>query len=221
MKKFLRIFSVPLLLFSLLASSLYFTKNARSQTVLTLLISEAQIAGAGTGNSGLDFIEIYNPTGSSVDISGWRLKKRTKTGSESSINVFDSGAIIPAYGFFLWANSKDGFADLIYADEKSTASIAANNSIAFIDNDGNLIDAVAWGVDLEDAFHEGIFLSVELEANQSFERKTWDNGCFKAEGERETDGNGCDTDDNSYDFELRKNSNPQNSGSKKEPQRNQ
>ena len=53
-----------------------------------LLIVEVQIAGEKANN---DFIKIYNPTDSDLDISGYKLRKRSSTGGESSIRVFPEG----------------------------------------------------------------------------------------------------------------------------------
>lgn len=177
-----------------------------------VVVSEIQLTG-GTGKTTNDFIELYNPIGQTVDLSGWKLRKRTQSGNESSIRVFGDGKTIPARGFFLWANSNEGFASSLGADESSTASIAANNSIALFDKDGNLIDAVSWGEELQNPFGEGLPLTAELEANQSFERRAYQNGCVSAEGSGEIIGNGCDMDSNSDDFEIRSVSQPQTSAS--------
>ncbi|MCD6483061.1 MAG: lamin tail domain-containing protein, partial [Candidatus Aenigmarchaeota archaeon] len=84
-----------------------------------LVISEVQIAGE---KASYDFVEIYNPTNISLDISGYKLRKRTSTGSEFSIRVFPSGSIIKSNGYFLWANSKGGYAESVGADVSSTAT---------------------------------------------------------------------------------------------------
>lgn len=111
-----------------------------------LVISQVQLDGvAGTGGSEQDWIELYNPTSQAVDIGGWKLRKRTQSGSESSVKVISSNTTIPASGYFLWANSKDGFATALNADESSTSTIAKDNSIALLDKNDNIIDALAWG----------------------------------------------------------------------------
>lgn len=177
-----------------------------------VLISEVQLTG-GAGATAHDFIEFYNPTDQAVDISGWKLRKRTQSGNESSMRVFGDGKSIPAHGFFLWANAGDGFAASLGADESSTASIAANNSIAIEDSSGAVIDTIAWGENLTNPFSEETALTAVLDANQSFERKAWQENCVSAAGAGEALGNGCDTNDNSADFEIRAVSAPQNSES--------
>ncbi len=174
-----------------------------------ILISEIQITG-GSGKTDNDFIELWNPSGNDVDLSGWQLKKKTKSGTESSIRQFPDGLKIPAHGFFLWANSKDGFADSIQADVNSTSYLSSDYSIRLYDKDDALIDSVAWGENSA----EGSAISTDLEANQSYERKAWENsGCVSSSGAYEVKGNGCDTENNVGDFEVRSVSNPQNSKS--------
>ncbi len=107
-----------------------------------LLITEVQVRGETPNNC---FIKIYNPNNVVLDISGYRLRKKTSTGREYSIRVFPEGSIINAKGYFIWANSRDDYHLFLQADAYSTASISANNSIAFFSNDGLIIDALAWG----------------------------------------------------------------------------
>ncbi|OGZ36420.1 MAG: hypothetical protein A2646_03180 [Candidatus Portnoybacteria bacterium RIFCSPHIGHO2_02_FULL_39_12] len=150
-----------------------------------LLIVEVQIAGQSSSN---DFIKIYNPSDADLDISGYKLRKRTSTGSESSIRVFPEGSLIKAKDYFLWANSSDGYAVSISANTESTATLAKDNSTAFLNKDGNTIDAVAWGTN-ENPFIEGAAFSQNPVANQKLERKQ-SAGLYE------------DTNNNSQDFYL-------------------
>jgi hypothetical protein len=185
-------------------------------SVAHVVISEIQFSGS-TGSTTRDFIELYNPTGTDLNLAGWKLRKRTQSGNESSLKVFGTGKSIPAHGFFLWANSDDGYAASIGADESSTASLAAHNSLALEDSSGTVIDAVAWGVDLQNPFFEGMSLTAVLEANQSLERKAWQRSCLSPFASGELWGNGCDTDNNSGDFEVRALAHPQHAESPLEP----
>ena len=54
-----------------------------------LVISQVQTTG-GPGKTTNDFLEIYNPTTRDVDIKDWKLTKKTKTGTESSLGSFNS-----------------------------------------------------------------------------------------------------------------------------------
>ncbi len=155
--------------------------------VAKLLIFEVQITG-GPGNSEQDFIKIYNPTPYAVNASGWKLRKRSKTGGESSIKVIPDGTNIASGALLTWANSKENFAATVNAEISSTASIAADGSIAVLDGDGKIIDAVAWG-DGVGQFMEGAPYPANPEAGQILRRKTGG-------------ANLQDTDNNAADFEV-------------------
>lgn len=108
-----------------------------------IIISEVQIAGDDTD---YDFIELYNPNDSDADISGYKLRKRTSTGNESSIRVFPSGSLITAKGYYLWASSKEeNYPSLISADASTTQTLAPDNSIALLTPDDLVISTLAWG----------------------------------------------------------------------------
>ncbi|MBI3114539.1 MAG: lamin tail domain-containing protein, partial [Candidatus Harrisonbacteria bacterium] len=153
-----------------------------------VVIAELQITG-GTGLSGNDFIKLHNPTASAVDVSGWKLRKRAQTGSESSVRVFASGHAIAAGGYFIWANSSDGFALSLGANESSTQTIASNNSIAFLNSDGVLIDALAWGEGHVNPFVEAGVYPTNPEGGQRLTRKS-------------VSGAVQDTDNNAADFAI-------------------
>ncbi|OGZ35410.1 MAG: hypothetical protein A3A94_00505 [Candidatus Portnoybacteria bacterium RIFCSPLOWO2_01_FULL_43_11] len=135
-----------------------------------LLIVEVQIAGEKANN---DFIKIYNPTDSDLDISGYKLRKRSSTGGESSIRVFPEGSVIKTKDYFLWANSSDGYAVSISANTESTATLAKDNSVALLNSEGNIIEAVAWGIS-ENPFVEGSPFPQNPDQNQKLERKKSD-----------------------------------------------
>jgi Lamin Tail Domain len=156
-----------------------------------IVIFEIQTTG-GPGNTTNDYIRLLNPTSSTIDISNWKLRKRTSSGSESSVRVFSSGSTIIPGGYFVWANSADGFADTFGANVSSTASIADDTSIALEDSSGAVIDAVAWGSGQTSPFVEGSAFPQNPGAGQKLARKT-----------DLTSGFIIDTDNNSTDFELR------------------
>lgn len=108
-----------------------------------ILISEIQIEGEEANH---DFIELYNPNNFAVDISGYKLRKRTSSGSESSIRVFPPASLVPAKGYYLWASSKDeNFPSLINADTSTKQTLASNNSLALFAPDDTIISILAWG----------------------------------------------------------------------------
>jgi hypothetical protein len=150
-----------------------------------ILIAAVQIAGSSSSN---DFVRIYNPTASTVDMSGWKLHKKSETGTDYSLKVFPSGSAIAAGQSFTWANSTDGFSEAIGANVSSTETLAADNSVALMDAAGNIIDAVAWGTGT-DQYGEGPPYPTSPGANQLLSR-------------RSSGGAMVDTENNTNDFTL-------------------
>lgn len=166
-------------------SLIFFSFSGVRTEVDHFLIVEVQISGDISSN---DFIKIYNPTDQDLDISGYRLKKRASTGSESSIRVFPKGSLIGAKNYFLWVNSKENFYLTLGANVWSTATLAKNNSIALFNQEEKIIDALAWGKSQKPLF-EGSLFSENPEANQKLKRK-------------QVEGIYQDTNNNAQDFYL-------------------
>lgn len=112
---------------------------ASSQDDDPIIITAVQIAGESADD---DFIELYNPSCDPVDLSGWKLLKKTKTGSISSLGTLDKK--IPAKGYYLWENNKN---HTIGEPDHTTKTyyLADDYSIALVDKSGDQIDALAWG----------------------------------------------------------------------------
>ncbi|MFH1643155.1 MAG: lamin tail domain-containing protein [Patescibacteria group bacterium] len=150
-----------------------------------ILITEIQIEGSN------DFIELYNPSNQTVDLDGYQLKKKTESGSEYSIRLFSAGIVIPSKNYLIWASSKDNYYQTIGAELYSSAYISSNNSIALFDNNKNIVDMIAWGVDHNNPFVENSVFPQNPENEQTIGRK-WNSGLLSYQ----------DTDDNGQDFEL-------------------
>lgn len=166
-RNYSKMFSLNYKYYLALAVFFLFILNMREVSA-DIFITEVQIAGEATNN---DFIEIYNDSISAQDISGFKLRKRTSTGSETSIRVFPNGSAIEANGYFLWANASNNFSQSIGANASSTQTLAKNNSIALLDSNSNILDALAWGDNLTNPFVEGEKFSANPEAGQSLSRK--------------------------------------------------
>lgn len=136
-----------------------------SVSLAEILIVEVQVAGESRNN---DFIKIYNNGKEDLDISGYKLKKRTSKGKEYQIRVFPKGSKIPAKGYFLWANSKNGFRLDINANVWSSEILAKNNSIALLNKD-IIIDALAWG-ESQNPFVKGKPFPENPQKNQRLKR---------------------------------------------------
>ena len=160
---------------------------------------------AGTdGGSDDEFVELYNPTNAVVDLTGWALKKKTSSGTESNLVSASkfTGSIAPK-SFFLIAhpNYKGGtVSDLAYSVSSSNLAYT-NNAVLVYDASGQVVDEVAYA---------------SVEKNKSLERKAYNSTCVSAQGGGEFLGNGCDTDSVS-DFETREVPLPQNAQSLPEP----
>lgn len=110
-----------------------------------VVINEISTGQEGFVNN--EFIELYNPTGAPVVLDGYRLTKKTASGSES--NLLSSakffGTIKPG-GYFLIAHPS--YAAAIGADgmySGTSYSIASNNTVILYDKAGNVIDRVGMG----------------------------------------------------------------------------
>jgi len=179
-----------------------------------VVISQVQIAGSG--NASQDFIELYNPTLSTIALSGFRLVSRTSTAStDASIVSFQTGDAITAHSYYLWCNTS--IATALGCDRNTSATIANNNSIALRNGGldiGTIIDAVTIGVPLH-SLGEGS-IPATPSAGQSIIRKasaTSTANTLIPGGSEANFGNGYDTDNNANDFVLLTTSMPRNSAS--------
>lgn len=178
-----------------------------------VVISEMQTAG-GTAND--EFIELYNPTSSDVDISSWSIQSRGGEGTTYYKKNFETENSVPAYGFFLIAHSSyDG--SVIPDMSHSTFSLSATGGTVFLVNDkttlteatdggSTVVDKVAYGTGTAGYLRpEGTEFTPAPEAHQSLQRKI--NDTINENGY----GPAWDSNDNSADFFIQALSNPQNS----------
>jgi len=161
------------------------SNTVQSQAVEHLVIVAVQIAGVSSAN---DFVKIYNPENEAVNIGGWKLRKKSSTGSDYSLKEIPTERFIPGGGFFTWANSANGFSTSIEADVSSTETLSINNSVALFDAGGTQIDAISWGTGLNQ-YGEGPTYPTNPGANQLLTR------IFQ-------DGIVMDTENNANDFIL-------------------
>ncbi|MCK4473956.1 lamin tail domain-containing protein [Candidatus Parcubacteria bacterium] len=153
-----------------------------------ILISEVQIEAE---KASYDFIELYNLNNEDVDIFGYQLKKKNQAGAEYSIKKISESVIIPSKQYLLWASSKDDYYQIISAELSSSSYLSQNNSIALLDRDKNIVDAIAWGASHINPFQEDAPFSQNPVENQTIGRK-WDVETQKYQ----------DTDKNQNDFEI-------------------
>jgi PKD repeat protein len=163
--------------------------SAQADSALHIIINEIQIAGTSSND---EFIELFNPTNEPVNLEGYKLSKKTKTGSSEStlVSATKFSGIIQAHGYFLIAHPnyrEEMSADLDYSG--STYYISDDNTILLYNESGILLDKVGFGLanDSENSPAEN------PNASQSIERKDF-----------------IDSDDNAADFSINTSPSPQN-----------
>lgn len=126
-----------------------------------------EIMAGKDGNSGYEFVELYNPNDSAFDLTGWSLKKRSSTGTESSLVATSrlEGKSIPARSRFLLVNEEgyDGGVAPNVGWPKSYSLAYSNNSIVVYNADGQKIEEVSWA---------------EIPKDKSYERRSADSNEF-------------------------------------------
>ncbi len=135
----------------LLLLPFFFTVAYAATPASHILISEVQPSADSTWN---EFVELFNPTNNSIDITGWSLKKKTSAGVETNYVATFPATTIPARGFFLVTHSRShvrGMASDLNANGPYESSLQDDNTILLYNGSGTLIDKVGWGgaVDFE------------------------------------------------------------------------
>jgi len=123
-----------------------------------VVISEVSGRGPATGPSPDlqqdEFVELYNPSGESVDLSGWKLQYKSATGTSygaSNTYTIPEGKVIPAYGYFLIANSN--FRGSVTPDATHSINMSGSAGAVRIGkpevgtslDDPNAVDTLAYG----------------------------------------------------------------------------
>jgi len=145
-----------------------------------ILINEIQVDGAEDKKE--EFVELYNPNGVDVDLTGWYLQRKTATGEKYGSYVTSTlfeGEVIKANDYLLIART-GYFADL--TDIPVNEPITEDNSLVLKRKDESVSDKVGWGnaTDFETA------AAIAPGAGKSIERKII----------------GGDTDNNAVDFRI-------------------
>ncbi|PJB67441.1 MAG: hypothetical protein CO094_03985 [Anaerolineae bacterium CG_4_9_14_3_um_filter_57_17] len=188
-----------------LLAPLALSAGARPNQLLgaSMVISEIRFHGSAQGND--EFIEVFNPTQSAIDITGWKLVRSTSTGtSPSTRHVFGTVSLQPGQ-FYLVASASydDAVPPDAIANGSGAATPAVNSNFGIADDggvalekpDGTKIDQVGLGTT---SYGEGNLLpQLTADTDQGYARV---NVCE-------------DTNDNATDFVLTNPSDPQNSSS--------
>ena len=207
--------------------------------VKSLVISEIAVQ-RGSNRAKDEFIELYNPTDNSINLAGWSLQytsaQATSTwqykyfwvDGNSSGNLPDFNLPSHAYYLLTSATSSDYYsygmqpdlAAVTIAGNPTYLGLAADGGkIRLLNDKEEIIDLVAWGKDSLGA--EGEPVNIDSFSWGSLERKagaTSTPELLARGGVHHWLGNGWDTDNNSQDFVLQTQPNPQNSLSLTEPE---
>ncbi|HEX8140179.1 MAG TPA: Calx-beta domain-containing protein [Pyrinomonadaceae bacterium] len=161
-----------------------------------IVISEFRTRGPGGASD--EFIEIYNPTTSSVPIGGLKIRASNNSGTTSDRVQIPSGTTLGSGCHYLVASTS--YTGSVPANQSYGTGIANDGGIAITLADGTtIIDQV--GMSSGSAYKEGAPLApLASDAEQSYERKPGG-----------VAGNGTDSNNNASDFLLNSgSSNPQN-----------
>ncbi|MBZ4415477.1 lamin tail domain-containing protein [Myxococcus sp. RHSTA-1-4] len=195
---------------------------AQRPAVDHVVISELSARGVTSDTD--EFVELYNPTGSDVDLSGWKLQYKSAAGTTYTGSVdIPNGKRIKAHGYLLIAHT--GYtgspaADVTYDTFGMSAAASGGghvrigpNLTASNLNDPNTVDKLGYGTANQP---EGTAAPAHPAAGGSLERKARADSTSDTMAEGGADenaGNGQDTDNNFADFVVRSARQPQSSQS--------
>lgn len=185
-----------------------------NQSALTNHVVIAEIYTTG-GNTGAiytnDFVVLYNPTGSSVDLSSWSIQRENLNGTEAWYSTNLTGSI-DADSYYLIEGRVGATGDsLPFTPDVSDQNFNLNQftgKVALVSNqviitgsgDPDVIDFVGYGGANE---FEGLDVAPAPSSTQSIRRRD-NSGLF----EYISNGHGWDVDDNKTDFYLQNNPSP-------------
>ncbi|QQR41475.1 lamin tail domain-containing protein [Myxococcus xanthus] len=193
----------------------------------------SEFAPAGPGGAGDEFIELYNPTSSAVDISGWKLqyKSATSTTGYNSSYTLPAGSVIAPRSYFLAVSSAyaSSSGNTVTGNANWGGTIAMGGSaghvrlgypeMALTDaiTSPLVVDTVGYGSNANQP--EGTRIATVPPVAGSYERKASAISTVESmtTGADALLGNGHDSNDNSADFILRPTRQPQNASSAAEP----
>jgi len=173
------------------------------QGATNIVISEFRPSGQGGASD--EFIELFNPTGSAIDITGWLVKKSGGCSgiSATPLATITLPTVLQPGQYYLIANTASSYVNI--ADITYSSTIAGDGGVAITLADGTPVDEV--GLCATTGYLEGTALSpLTTNVNRSYERSDGSSAgsCF-------------DSNNNATDFRLITPSDPQNSGSQPIP----
>ena len=161
-----------------------------------IVISEFRTRGTGGAND--EFIELYNPTSGTIDISGWTISRSSSCGTSTTTIVTILTVTLAAGRHYLIGGTS--YTGSVTPDQANVSLNIANDGGIALLNGATFIDRV--GLCASTLYLEGTALSqLTSDANRSYDRKSTALGSC------------VDSNNNAADFILRTPSDPQNSSS--------
>ncbi len=217
-------------LLCLLVALLHAPQRASAQIASDVRISEVYGGGGNGGSTWTnDFIELYNPTGHVIDMTGWSVQYASGTGSSWAVTSLTG--VIPANGFYLvqQAQGTGGTTPLPIPDATGVIAMSGTNGkVALVNTitalsgtnpstDPSVIDFVGYGT-TPNGFEGTGPTGTALTNTTSAERKAKNNSTYPDSmgfgGADSLKGNGWDINQNASDFVVHGPlPNPQNTAS--------
>ncbi|MBI3537261.1 MAG: LysM peptidoglycan-binding domain-containing protein [Chloroflexi bacterium] len=170
--------------------------NAPGPSLNHIVIAEFRTRGPNGGND--EFIELYNPTNSSFNISGWLVKSSSSSGVTDTRVTINTTVLLASGKRYLLTNTNPdgGYSGPTNGDQTYTVGIADDGGIALTMPDGTtIVDQV--GMSAGSAYKENSPLAIlSVNEDRSYSRRN--NAC-------------TDSDNNANDFQSTAPSSPQNS----------
>ncbi|MGQ1798283.1 ExeM/NucH family extracellular endonuclease [Kocuria oceani] len=155
------------------------------------------------------FVELYNPTSETVDLTGWTLQYRAAGGTGTSSAVALSGTIAPGGYFLVQGGSNGGSGEPLPTPDLTTSFNPAGASGTILLSDGaERLSAPTGSVTSAD----GIVDLLGYGTSNTFESAPATGPATNGDPRSMTRQDGVDTDDNSADFTATGTVTPQNSG---------
>lgn len=164
-----------------------------------VVIGEFRLRGPNGASD--EFVELFNAAPEPVDVSGWKVKGSSASGTVGVRATLPSATILPPGCHYLLANSSGPYSGVATPDLTYSSSITDDGGIALTLPNDTIVDQV--GMSAASAFKEGMpLVPLTLNQDRGYERRP---GALA--------GNGTDSDDNTADFGLVAPTGPQNSTS--------
>jgi hypothetical protein len=133
-------------------------QSAFAQANCTVCISEFRVNGPAGGSD--EFIELYNRSANSVDISGWKVNGSNNAGSAGLRATINANVTLqPRQHYLLTNNSASGYSlgAVATGDQNYTAGTTPDGGLALLDTGNVIQDQV--GLSLGSAYKEGTNLA--------------------------------------------------------------